>query len=355
MDLNAETEIEAAAGAEAEDMAGAQASEAVEAGSPPETDGGSASSAEAVDTRTHAEIARDEFLKKYGVEEEPAKAAEPEPEPKEETTERKEGAPAKVRLSDDEMKALPPRAQQRIKELSLEIHEARETTAAELAAAREDREAMQRLRAFTADANLSGQDVANTLALAKDFAAGRFEPFLAAVLPLVQQAQMALGQTVAPGIQSMVDSGEITPEAAKRLTQAEQREALAQQTAARERQRNEARTEQEVHSAHLNALANAARQTEIALRAEDPDFALKEPAIRAHLGMLLEGGRVPDSAAEVERLIRSIHQNVMVQRPAAVTPTRTQPAASTTTRPQPAPRNTLEAITRAAQDWPQPR
>lgn len=358
MTLNAESDVEAGAGAPEDVTTDAVAPEAVEAGAQPETDGGSAPSAEAADTRTPGEIAREEFLKKYG-EPEPAPAEPEKPASKEaaeESGERQEDAPAagKVRLTDEELKALPPKAQQRIGQLSSELRDAKKA-AAEVEDYRADREAMTRLRAFTEEAGLSGQDMARTLGMARDFTAGRFKDFLDTVMPLVTTAQQALGLAVAPDLQSLIDNGEMTPEAAKRLTQAEQARKLAETTAARERQAREAGDQESARAAHLTALTNAVRQTEIALRAEDPDYALKEPAIQAQFGAFLRRGAIPKDAKDAEALIREIHQGVVIAKPAPLQPTAPHPTASTVTRPLPPPRNTLEAITRAAETMQQPR
>lgn len=357
MDLADESAVEAPAVAEA----------AVETSTQDVTEG-SPSSGEAADERSPQEIARDEFLKVYG-EEEPkaqeAPPAEPEPKPEDTPAERQEGASEKVRLTDEEFKALPPKAQQRIGYLSDQLARAKkevETTASQIDGYKEDHEALQRLRDFAEDNNLRSEDVTKGLAMMAHLQNGNFEKFLAGIQPFYDMAMQATGKSVSPDIQAMVDAGEITPEAAIRMTKAEQAKALAESAAARERQRYTAMEETGAQQARVSALQSAARSIEAVLRTEDTAYALKEPAIRKQFSEWLTEVRDELKAIHtltpemVSKKLRAIHASIALPAPAApLRPTTARPDASTASRQAPPPKNSLEAMERFPPEYPSPR
>lgn len=331
----------------------ADAVDAVEATSQVETEG-SGSSPEAAETRSPAEIARDIFLEKYGSDEpEPAEAAEPEAtDPKPEAASepaRQEGPedPKAPRIPDDVFKALPPIARERIGYLTSQAQKARadlETATRQAQEYEPGYQATQSLRHFAETNNLQSEDITNGLAIMAKLTMGDHEGFLAAIEPFYQQARRATGKAISPEIQALVDSGDVTETAALRMSQAEERRALAEATAARERTARTTQTEQTAQQAHAQALDTAARNAEAALRISDPDFALKEPAIREQFKEALEYGWRPKNAADVDAMIRKLHARALVAPKPALQSTQPRPGASTTPTRKPAPRTTLEAV-----------
>lgn len=321
-------------------------SEAEQTSSQDVTDG-SASSAEAVEARTPAEQASDEFLKEFGEAkedgQEPEPPVEPEKAPEEAKAEpeRKDGAEAGKRISDDVFKALPPEARERIGYLSDQVR----TFKREVEEARPQVEALLQLQAYAEENGLRGEDVTKGLAIMGNLQSGRFQEFLDAVMPFVATAQQALGLAVSPEIQAMVDAGDMTQEAALKMSQAEQRRVIAERNAALLQERTQEEAATAAQQRHVQALQAAARNTEALLRAQDPAFAQKEPAIKALFGEMLRNAGLPKDVAAVEAMLRTIHANVSIATPAPVPRATTQrPTASEPPRRAAAPESTLDQI-----------
>lgn len=335
--------------------------EAVEALSPSGTNEGSGTSPEAaVEARSPAEVARDEFLKKFGSadDEDEAGASDADTVEATDPETKPEGTPEAARQEGTEDPKLPrvPKeifdaAHPTMREAVTRLREQhrQDTTQLEEATRRIQEyepgyQATQSLRHFAETNNLQSEDITNGLAIMAKLTMGDHEGFLEAIEPFYQQAQRATGKAISPEIQALVDSGDVTETAALRMSQAEERRALAEATAARERTARTSQTELTAQQAHAQALDAAARNVEVALRASDPDFALKEPAIREQFKEALEYGWRPKNAADVDAMIRKLHARALVAPKPALTSTQPRPGASTTPTRKPAPRTTLEAV-----------
>lgn len=338
-----------------EEQGAAGAESAVETPEPGVTEG-SESSSEAVETKSPADIARDEFLKKYGDETETdagkAKDADPDSKPEGTAeTERQEGAEEeKVRLSKQEFDALPERARKRIGYLAAQNKQATSRfealTRQVESEYRPAHEAITALKRYAADNGLSGDDINAGLGIMGQLQRRDFEGFIDKVKPFWEMAHRALGRAVSPEIQTLVDSGDMTQEAALRATQAEQRAALDRQALERTNQAVRAGQERQQVSMHANAMAKAASDTEIALRSSDPEYDQKKPAIEAGLALLLHDAKwKPANAAEVVAVIRKLHANAKISASQQnIRPTNPRPNASDPARKIAAPRSTLEAL-----------
>lgn len=325
------------------------AAQADTAASPAGTEG-SGSSPDAVEERSHADVVAEAFLKEYGEEkvEAPAPAAEPQPEEDAPPPARQEGAEepkGKARLSDEQWNALPPEARQRIGYLSEQLRTAK-AASQEIETYRTDAEALGKLRGFTEQNGMSGQDVTNALHLGALLSQGKYEDFLTAIEPIYRRAAQAAGREAAPDLQSLVDAGEVTPEIAKRMTQAEVARQQAEAVAQREREQRTAQDQQAQAQAAAQQVITAVRAEETTLRASDPDYAQKEPAIRGIIGSLVKNGWRPANAEAAVAMLRDVHKQVAVPKP-ALRPTAPTPGASDTPRRSAAARTTLEAVQNA--------
>lgn len=319
-----------------------------DAASPAGTDAGAASSAAAVEERSSAEMLAEAFQKEFGdptKDEAPAPAPEPQPEEDAPATARQDGAEepkGKARLSDEQWKALPPEARHRIGYLTEQARAAK-TATQEVERYRADSEALGHLRRFTDEHNMSGQDVSNALTLGSLLSQGRYAEFLDAIEPIYRRAAQAAGREFDPALRQQVDDGEITPEAAKRLTQAEIGRQQAEADARREREQRTTREQQERDERHAQAVVSRVQAELATLRASDPEYAQKEAAIGAMWRTLVENGFRPETPEKAAAALRQIHQQVVLPKP-ALRPTPPNPGASTTPQRSPAPRTTLEAI-----------
>lgn len=340
-----------------EDTGAAVVADADQTSSQDVTEEGSASSAEAVETRTTAEIIREEFAKKYGGEEEPAQA-EPEPKPEPAARESADEDPKAPRIPDDVFKALPPVARERIGYLSdqLRRHKADVAEATrQVEDARPARDAFEKLHAWTEKNNLSSEDVSQGLAIMAHLQMGRMKEFLEAVTPFVEMARQSVGEAISPEVQALVDSGEITEAAAKRLTQTDRARLMAEQAAARSQnaakaltEAQAARDEEAERQRFVAAIQNQARTTETALSASDADYALKAPAIKEMFQDAIRDGWRPKTAEDVDAKIRAIHGRITALVPKPVQrATAPIPGASEPQRKMPAARSTLEGLQRA--------
>lgn len=355
-----ETEV-AAAVAAADDVA-----------SQAQTDGGSASSAEAVET-SPVDRVEDAFLEKFGMKEEDEKpeavepnadapstdeaadAAAPEAQAEEGAAERqKDAGEAKSRLTDEEWKALSPRAQNRLRILTDQAKAAkreRDEAFGQVEEFRGDSEAMTALRTFAAERNLRSEDVTASLNIAGMIQKGDFSGFLQAIGPWYTMAMEATGQALSPEIEKMVSDGDISREAGLRMTKTERSAQLVTERAkvaeAANSQRVEAERTQAQTATFIQSVKDAVTAEEARLRAGDPEWALKAPAIKQQFETMLRHGARPDTPEAAALMLRDIHKGIVLAPKAALRATPAAPDGSSSTRHAAPPKNTLERIERA--------
>lgn len=343
----------------------AETSEAIETSSPDVTGseepaGSEASSETEEDNRTHAEKARDDFLKEYGEPdpEETAAATADEDDPDDDPSEQKtdgEEEDDEHRISDEEFKGSPPGVRKRIGYLTSQQKKLRkevEGLTTERDEYRQSHEQIEHLRNYSAEKGLAAEMISEALETRAMLEGQNFRGFLDAVLPYVQLAQRALGEAVAPDIQQLIDDGELTPEIAKRLTQSEANAQLAKQEAERRAQALSARDTQDAEGQRLQSVKRAIAETEAALRASDPNFAQKAPALTAQMRATFETYGIPQSGEAAAALIRKLHQNFPVQKRPKPTPTAPRPGASPAKTRTAAPTSMQEAMALAAETAP---
>lgn len=202
--------------------------------------------------------------------------------------------------TDDELKALQPRTKRRMEQVLKQRNEARtEAETLKPAAAR-----WQQMDGYLKRHDLAAEDVNLLLGVGAALRRGDFKAFLDGVSPYVDLARQNLGLTLPADLQSKVDEGEISTEAATelsvtRLTNArlaDQAKAntVAAQTAAQAEQQTRLATS-------VNA---AVTSWEAEVKSRDPDYAKKAATVlRFSQALMAEHGspRTPEAAVALAK------------------------------------------------------
>jgi len=323
---------------------------------------GSAASAEAGEASETNVV--DEWLKTYGEQKEEVSTPETKPEAKPEVVDTPDPEPTqdqdedKFVLSKDEWKTLSPKVQQRIGHLSKvrrELAAENGRLSADMEGYTADRSAMNAMHTYMRENDLSQEDVSRGFSL---MAAAKRDPeaFLTGIMPVVEAAQLATGKALAPEVKKLVEAGDMTMEAGLELTRARVSATAAAAKAQSASEQLQQRDAREAQAQAVASLARAVRETETVLRAQDPGYALKEQAIQRQflstVQHLKEMGAMPKTAAQVSKIIRDIHANIVVNMPAQQ---RAGAAASETAPPspqrRPEPRTQAELLEQALEDF----
>lgn len=198
--------------------------------------------------------------------------------------------------TEDEMEAMRPSVQKRIKQLLAQRNAAR----TEVETYQPDAQRYHAIRRYMDENSLQDAEVAELFQIGAALKSGdpqRLSQFLDRVQPLVQMALEATGRAVPADLNEQVESGEITEEAAREL--ALHRHAAAQAQAQAERARAEAA--QVAGTASEAAMTDAVRAWTARIAPSDPDFGLKTAAMkRIAQGIVAERGRPTSPEAAVQ-------------------------------------------------------
>lgn len=246
-------------------------------------------------------------------------------------------------LSDDEIAAMRPKAQKRVKQLLSQRNEARR----EVEALKGDATNYQQIRQYMTTNQLGDQEVAELFQLGADLKSGnpdRLGKFLDRVMPLVQRAMEATGRALPQDLQEQVDSGDMTEDVARNMSRTRTQAAFAEQQA-QQAQRQTAQVQTSVAQAQINL---AVTQWQEHIRQTDPDFDMKADAMtRVAQAMVAEKG-LPKTPAEAVEYAKAAHAEVsrwMKSARPAPKPSRAAPTSQTAPRSGLAPAPTsLEAI-----------
>lgn len=354
--------------------------EAVETPSPGETDGASSSDAadEAEKEQSAAEKIRDEFLKKYGDDDDGEEKAaveteaKTEPEPKEPKAESEREKPDttkddsdddKFRLSDKEFKSLPETARQRIGHLNARAKKAERLLAdkdAEVETTRDGYERFNRIVEYTKANSIEPDDVTLAFGMMAKLRKGDFQGFLKDANPLIEAARLAAGEAYSPDLQEAIDLGEITEDRAKELTKLRAQDQRSKDLLTRHQQDNEVRQKGDNRSKAVASIAEAVNAREAELKVSDPDYAQKQAAVLEYMGRQLErlkklGATDSVTKDDMVALVNEAHDyatKVTVRsspNPDRQAPKR--PTASSPPRGGPTPKTTKEAIEMAIEGY----
>lgn len=206
-------------------------------------------------------------------------------------------------LTEDDLKVQPddtPKVQKRIRKLV----EQRNAASAERDALRPDADTTRVIRDFLVRNDIAREDFQLTLDLAAAMRRGDFTTFLNGVAPYVQLATNALGITLPPDLAQAVQQGKMSADLAAQASRDRYARALAEQEAVRS---SSVLTNQQSEH-YRTAMQQSVQQTvdawEASVKAQDPDYARKEPLVRQLLwGVVQERGapQSPEQAVEIAR------------------------------------------------------
>jgi hypothetical protein len=222
--------------------------------------------------------------------------------PPSEKREQAEGEPKPdADLTEDDLKVQPddtPKVQKRIKKLV----EQRNAAAAERDALKGEADVTRTLRDFLVRNDIAREDFQLTLDLAAAMRRGDFNAFLTGVAPYVQLATNALGITLPNDLAQQVQQGRMTSDIAAQMSRDRYARALAEQEALRAG----AMASNQAWATERADLQGSVQQTvdqwEAGVKAQDPDYARKEPLVRNLLWSVVnERGapQTPQAAVEI--------------------------------------------------------
>lgn len=328
---------------------------AEETSSPGVTEGTSSSDVATEAQDTAAQITA-EFLEKYGAKdgepddelegEQAAATDEPKVEQKSETNEQDDGDD-QFRLSDQEFKALPDGAKKRIGHLNARAKRAEKQVTefgSQVEQSRADRETVSTLRGFVEQNNMSQEDVATALGAFAKLRTGDHAGFLADLQPVLNDARKYVGEVIDTDLQTQVDNGYLTEEAAREVTRSRAQAKHAQADAARERQRSQTVVQERQREGQVTDIVGAVNAREAELRSSDPDYARKRPQVERFLTFAMQNGAIPKSREDAIRLVNEAYENAseftapLPPKPA----TAPRPASTSVPRGRPEAKSTLE-------------
>lgn len=249
----------------------------------------------------------------------------------------------------EELKAMKPDVQRRVRQLL----DQRRAAFQELTALKPAAEGYQTIRSFMARNNLVDQEVAELFQLGADLKSGdpkRLQAFVDRVMPRLQAALEATGQTIPADLRSRVDSGEMTEDAAREFARTRHQATFAETRAQQAQQQVQTAAVVQARQSILNAVNAWHEQT----RKTDPDFDLKSDAMTLAAQAIVAQRGQPRTPAEAIEFAKAAYEkaNAIVSK-AQPQRTATRPTPSATVASanrsgvRPAPQTLADAIGQA--------
>lgn len=217
-------------------------------------------------------------------------------EPKSEGTQ-----PDDTDLTEDELKKLHPRTQNRIRHLNDQV----KTLNGEVEKLRPGAELSDQILGYMESHGISPDEFQNVMTITALIKAGRHEEALGVLSPVYQELLNRTGHVLPADLQEAVRLGRITEQHARELSQARAKAANAN---SREMAAREASQKAEAASAwsrQSQMASDAATAWDRAKAAADPDWHVKQPLVAQQIELeLRRGGRdgFPKTPAEVNAL-----------------------------------------------------
>lgn len=250
-----------------------------------------------------------------------AEASEPEPEAEPETAGEPQDKPDKSNwLSSEEFKALPRKAQDRIRGLDRE----RKTLREQVEALQPQAESLTQLSDFCREHDLSNDDFTKLMTFGAAMKAGEFSQAWEILQPYVETLQVAVGQTLPGDLREAVDNGDMTEDAAKRVAQQRAEAQKAEIRATRAETRQQEFETQRQQQQRLEAIRGKVQETVAKLEADDKGFGEIRQDVVAEIQRLRKLGVPVESEAQAEKIVREAYDTVRA---------RVRPKPSTMPRP----------------------
>lgn len=243
-------------------------------------------------------------------------------------------------LSADEVARLAPKAQKRFREL---VKQNKELTA-QLDQYRPAIEGYDQLNTFLSSNRLSVDDANLTLEVGAMLRRGDFRGFLQVVEPYVLAAKEALGDHIPSDLRQQVDDGLIPEDTARELVRRRSETQRLQASLAETQQE----AQQFAQAQRANGIRSIVSSWERQVQQTDPDYALKQDAIRDFARAVVQERGVPRTPQEAlghaQEAYRRATELVTRLRPAS-RPTQQAPSsAQTQSNAVPAPKTLQEAM-----------
>ena len=161
----------------------------------------------------------------------------------------------------------------------------------------------RQLQGYLSQHNLAAEDVNSLLAVGAALRAGNYQAFLEGVAPYVMAAQEATGLRVARDLQTQVDDGTISEEAAREMTRTRHRAVQAEQRL--QEQTTIATTE--ATNRNVMAIRHGVEQWETNIRTRDPDYPHKANAVRRFSQALLQERGTPQTMEQAVALVQAAY------------------------------------------------
>jgi hypothetical protein len=248
--------------------------------------------------------------------------------------------------TDEEIEALRPKARRRVKQLLRQ----RETARKEAQSLKPAADSYGQIRTFMERNDMHDREVADLFKLGADLKSGdpiRLQAFLDQALPAVRLAQERLGLAVPLDLQSQVDAGEMTGQAAAEVAKARHTAAIATARLQRQDDRTAQRTQVEQTQAQQFKITQAVTGWATEKSQSDPDFAQKQAAMRrVAQALVAEKGTptTPEQAVQYANEAYAEATNLLRPRRVQTRPTPTASAAPSRSGMATAPTSLADAI-----------
>jgi hypothetical protein len=204
-------------------------------------------------------------------------------------------APQEEELSDDpspeEMGRYHSRTRKRIGKLLDERNALREQNQSLAAEA----EVARGVRAYLQSNNISKEDFSILLDLGASLSRGDFDTFLAGIEPYQRLAEEATGRRLPQDLAQRVQQGHMTTDAARQFSRERSARQLAETNAERTRYVMENTQQEQRIAATQHAITNAVSGWEAQVRQHDPDYGMKQDAVKNLLWSVVREQGAPQS------------------------------------------------------------
>lgn len=222
-----------------------------------------------------------------------------------------------------ELNKLRPETRKRFERLLGQRNQARR----DLQALEPEIQEHRQLKGYLRQNQLATEEVNTLLGIGAALRRGDYQAFLQGVAPFVTTAQEALGLRIPTDLQSQVDKGLITVEAAAEMSRLRFRAGQAEHRVTEQTQQIVQQTQQQT----LAQVQEAVNTWEANTRSRDPDYQNKAVAIKRFAQALMQERGAPRDVAEAMSLVKDAYDEATKElariRPAPK-PTRAVPSGS---------------------------